>query len=463
MENKKYSDLREKALTQLPEEKLDKKEYKDLNNVIHELKVHQIELEIQNDELVQTQRRLIDLNQKFYDLYNFAPLCYLTLNLSGDIIESNFKSYEYFKLKKDDLISKSILNFVDISDYDEMLNHIQKVKETGTLQIQEIKFKDKYGEKFEGLIQSVINDSHNERKIYSAIIDITNEKQKEKEIQESYKNINKLINNMQEIILIIDTQGVIKLVNERLEKVVGEKRENLIDSEFISLISSEKRIDAYKKLNQLYNKSYYESKFTLVDFEDKESDFEIIFNKGYWKNQEVYFCSGRKIKKESEDVLKINDTSLDKLKEYIENDKKELALQYIKEIKTSDKDKNSAKMIEDLNILLIEDNQPDTIKELLESFNKNITVMSDIYKVLDEFKEDYFNVIILKISSGEMSKLEFLKRIKRKYDIPVIGIFSDFNRDNIKKFVDAGLDDFIIKPILKNEALKNTIKNIIKK
>jgi len=237
----------------------------------------------------------------------------------------------------------------------------------------------------------------------------------------------------------------------------------LIDGEFISLISSEKRIDAYKKLNQLYNKSYYESKFTLVDIEDKENDFEIIFNKGYWKNQEVYFCSGRKIKKESEDVLKINDTSLDKLKEYIENDKKELALQYIKEIKTSDKDKNSAKMIEDLNILLIEDNQPDTIKELLESFNKNITVMSDIYKVLDEFKEDYFNVIILKISSGEMSKLEFLKRIKRKYDIPVIGIFSDFNRDNIKKFVDAGLDDFIIKPILKNEALKNTIKNIIKK
>ncbi|MGM0640402.1 MAG: PAS domain S-box protein [Thermotogota bacterium] len=463
MENKKYSDLREKAISQLPEEKLNKKDYKDLNNVIHELKVHQIELEIQNDELVQTQRKLIDLNQKFYDLYNFAPLCYLTLNSSGDIIESNFKAYEYFKLKKDDLLSKSILNFVDISDYDEMLKHLQNVKETGTLQTQEIKFKDKYGENFVGLIQSVINDSKKERIIYSAIIDITNEKQKEIEIEESYKNINKLINNMQEIILIIDEQGIIKLANERLLKLVGDNEENLIGNEFISLISPEKRIDAYKKLNQLYNKDYYESIFSLIDIENKENDFEIIFNKGYWKNQEVYFCSGRKIKKESEDVLKINDTTLDRLKEYIEDDKKDMALDYINEIKTSDKDKNSAKMIQDLNILLIEDNKPDTLKETLESFNKNITVMSDIYKVLDDFRDNYYNIIILKISSGEMSKLEFLKRIKRNYDIPIIGIFSDFNRENIKKFVESGLDDFIIKPILKNEALKETINNIIKK
>lgn len=463
MDNKKYSELREKASSQVSEESVNKSEYKDLNNVIHELKVHQIELEIQNDELVQTQRKLIDLNQKFYDLYNFAPLCYLTLNVSGDIIESNFKSYEYFKEKKDILTSKSILNYVDLSDYDNMLKHLQKVKESGTLQIDEIVFKDKYDEKFIGKIQSVINDSKNDKIIYSAIIDISKEKQKEEEVQNNYENIKKLINNMQEIIFVIDNQGKIKLVNDNLKKISGKTEDELKNQEFISLISTEKRIDAYKKLNQLYNKESYETIFTLLNYEGEDLDFEITFNKGLWKNEEVYFCSGRILKKESDEVLKINEDSFKRLKEYIEEDKKELALEFIKEIKVSEKDKKTGKLVKDLTLLLIDDDKPDTIIDMINSFNNNLVIMQDIYEALDRFEDSNYDLIIMKVSSGEAAKIEFVKRIKRNNDIPIIAIFSDFNRDNIKRFVDSGLDDFIIKPIMKKEAIENTITNLIKK
>lgn len=461
MKNEDYNKLRDKAVSHISESEIDKGEYKDLNDIIHELKVHQVELEIQNDELIETQRKLIDLNQKFYDLYNFAPLCYLTLNLSGDILESNFKSYEYFKLKKDDLISKSILNFVVLKDYDQMLEHIEKVKNTGTLQSQEIQFKDKYGEIFTGIIQSVINESKKQQIIYSAIIDITKEKEKEKEIENNYESIKKLMNNMQEIVFIINSQGIIKLANEKLIKLTGIGKEDIQGKEFISLITSEKRIDSYKKLNQLYNKDHYEATFTLKNVSENETDFEIVFNKGIWENNVVYFCSGRELKKESENTFKINDVLIEKIKTLIKENKNDAALKYINKIKGFKKE-NKLLEIENLNILLVEDNRPDNIEELIESFNKKITIMPDIYKAYDEFKDNYYNIIILKISSGEMSKLEFLKKIKKDYDIPVIGIFSDFNKETIRKFIDAGLDDFIIKPILKSDAIKNTIINIIK-
>ncbi len=71
------------AKTQLPLDEADRQ------RLIHELQVHQIELEMQNEvlreSLVQTQL----LKAKYHDLYEQAPVGYFTLSGSGDILESN--------------------------------------------------------------------------------------------------------------------------------------------------------------------------------------------------------------------------------------------------------------------------------------------------------------------------------------------------------------------------------------
>lgn len=79
------------------EKKLDKLDSKDVPlikdsdplKLIHELQVHQIELEMQNVELLAAKEELENAMEKYSDLYNFAPAGYLTLSKEGDIIELN--------------------------------------------------------------------------------------------------------------------------------------------------------------------------------------------------------------------------------------------------------------------------------------------------------------------------------------------------------------------------------------
>ncbi len=59
----------------------------DILTLIHELQVHQIELEMQNEELRKSQSALEESRNKYSDLYDFAPVGYFSFNENGLILE----------------------------------------------------------------------------------------------------------------------------------------------------------------------------------------------------------------------------------------------------------------------------------------------------------------------------------------------------------------------------------------
>ncbi len=94
--DKKISHLRERAEKEIARKKAAglKKWKGDLEALVHELQVHQVELEMQNDELRRAQAVIEESRSQYADLYDFAPIAYLTLDKDGLIVEANFKAAE---------------------------------------------------------------------------------------------------------------------------------------------------------------------------------------------------------------------------------------------------------------------------------------------------------------------------------------------------------------------------------
>jgi signal transduction histidine kinase len=78
----------------------------------HELAVHQIELEIQNRELIDTKEDLEQIVEKYTGLYDFAPTGYLTLSKSGQITELNFYTAKILGKERSYLIKSFFSSFV---------------------------------------------------------------------------------------------------------------------------------------------------------------------------------------------------------------------------------------------------------------------------------------------------------------------------------------------------------------
>ena len=74
----------------------DQKSKADTVRVLHELEVHQIELEMQNAELQKARDELEVALEKYTDLYDFAPVGYFSIDESGVILEANLKSARYW-------------------------------------------------------------------------------------------------------------------------------------------------------------------------------------------------------------------------------------------------------------------------------------------------------------------------------------------------------------------------------
>jgi len=84
----------------------------DVKRLLHELQVHQIELEMQNEELRQANETAEAALKKFTMLYDFAPMGYFTLNQEGSILELNFTGAEILCDKRFSLLNSNFKLFV---------------------------------------------------------------------------------------------------------------------------------------------------------------------------------------------------------------------------------------------------------------------------------------------------------------------------------------------------------------
>lgn len=101
-----------------------------IQQVVHELRIHQIELEMQNDELLSARNDLESQRERYFDLYDLAPVGYLTLNGQGKIIEANLTATSMLGITRTDLLKKPFAKFIHPEDQDLYYLHCKKNKGT---------------------------------------------------------------------------------------------------------------------------------------------------------------------------------------------------------------------------------------------------------------------------------------------------------------------------------------------
>ncbi len=80
--------------------------------LVHELQVHQIELELQNEEFKQAKEEAEMASQKYSELYDFAPTSYFTLSEEGKIIELNLSGAKMLGKNQSVLLNSFFDSFV---------------------------------------------------------------------------------------------------------------------------------------------------------------------------------------------------------------------------------------------------------------------------------------------------------------------------------------------------------------
>jgi len=111
---------RARSLRQLAERKMVRSAHVDLDaltidearRLVHELEVHKVELEIQNAQLRDSQLAAEESKERYRQLYESAPIGYLTLDSNGAIVDANLAVSRLLQVPRSRLIGKKLSSFV---------------------------------------------------------------------------------------------------------------------------------------------------------------------------------------------------------------------------------------------------------------------------------------------------------------------------------------------------------------
>ncbi len=213
---KQSDDLRKKAeekLRRLTSKPLHELSAAESHRVIHELQVHQIELEMQNEELRHAQEELENSRTKYADLYDFAPIGYLTFDENGLIFEANLTAAEQLGIERSFLIKKPFSGFIHKDDQDIFYMHRQEVLKSSTRHTCELRIKRKDGSEFYAQIVSSTLLGHYNR-IRTAVINITERRKAEEALKEKQHLNELLLNAIPHPAMLINTGRIVQAANQ---------------------------------------------------------------------------------------------------------------------------------------------------------------------------------------------------------------------------------------------------------
>ena len=171
-----------KELHRLQSKQSISKNTQETHKLRHDLEVHQVELEVQNCELREQQQQLELVCDKYTDLYDFAPIGYLTLDEKGIIREINLTATGLLKRSRDQLLNQPLVFFLSKRSSHDFLRATREIVADLEEQSLELQLLHKDNTRVDVLMQMVPANADGATMIRAVLLDIRAKLQTEREL-----------------------------------------------------------------------------------------------------------------------------------------------------------------------------------------------------------------------------------------------------------------------------------------
>jgi PAS domain S-box-containing protein len=290
----------------------------EIQQTLLELRVHQIELEMQNEELRAAQTELNISATRYSDLYNFAPVGYCTVNEKGVILEINLSTATLLGKTSSELVNQEISRFILNEDKDIYYLNRKKLYETGIPQSFEFRMLKKDGTVFwahlnmsadHNSLTAKSQDSGGKSVCHIVLSDINARKQLELELnkyrdnleeivekrssalRESEKKYRELVENTNSIILIMDKTGNVTFFNEFAQSFFGFTCEEIVGKNVMGTIVPGKDTSGQDLKEMILDIGRHPDKYRNNLNENMRKDGELVWIA--WTNKPIFDDNGQ--------------------------------------------------------------------------------------------------------------------------------------------------------------------------
>jgi PAS domain S-box-containing protein len=242
----------------------------DTQRLVHELEVHQIELELENEELRLAKKQAETSSEKFTELFDFAPSGYFTLSKEGKIIELNLSGAKMLGQERTRLVNRRFGLYVSADTRQVFNDFLEKVFKNKITESSEVTFSANGNLPMYVHLSGTVTD-HGEKCLVTAI-DITVRKQAEVALNEAIALTEAALDSIHNGILVISANGSVIKSNTKFAEMwripedilaLGDDKK-LLDNVISQLSDPEEFI---AKVEELYKQPEKESS-DIVSFKD---------------------------------------------------------------------------------------------------------------------------------------------------------------------------------------------------
>jgi PAS domain S-box-containing protein len=207
---------------------------------MEKLQRYQTVLKVQNDDMGRYQERLAAAQARYFDLYDLAPVGYVTVTEPGVILETNLAAATLLGVVRSELVGQPITRFIPQEDQDTYRRHRQQIFTTGTPQACELRMVTKDGTPFWAqLAGTAAPDAAGAIVCRIVLSNITERKQAEAALRASEERHRTILKTAMDGFWLTDLQGHLLEVNETYSRMSGYSVPELLGKQVLDLEAAE--------------------------------------------------------------------------------------------------------------------------------------------------------------------------------------------------------------------------------